>query len=182
MASDDKMHPILQAMVDLDMTTSRGAHNFASAFAQIEAAEDAIQDVAEAHPDKVDLLNSAFMLCRSPIIDKDLPFSLFGTHCRQLLNNIADGIDLDRPTMVEVSIMMVRTADRVPIRQDLSLMVLSDADTMEAYGMEAVPAPETIGDHLWPELRTACRRFYTQAYGKPRSELARKVLNDALLT
>ena len=134
--------------------------------------EEEIARAQHEHPDQADTLFAAFLVCQTPMIPRKEELNpLFRVHARQLLRMIAGGRDVDLPTLPEVSVMAVGIAQVAPPITDLALLVTSDAETMEAYGMEPQPAPKHIGDHLWPELRDACHKAFHSAYGRYRSQI-----------
>ena len=134
--------------------------------------EEEIARAQHERPDQAGTLFTAFLVCQTPMIPRKEDLNpLFRVHARQLLRIIAAGTDVDLPTLPEVSVMAVGIAQVAPPITDLALLVTSDVETMEAYGMEPQPAPRHIGDHLWPELREACRRAFHSAYGQYRSQI-----------
>ena len=118
-----------------------------AALRHMEIAEEEIVKAQQQHPSKAGMLRNSFLACHTPIIPP-LPHldALYRTHVRQLLAMIAAGQDVDRPTLAE------------------------------AYGLEPVPAPPHIGEHLWPALRQACRMVFLSAHGKARSQLLAEAL------
>ena len=134
--------------------------------------EEEIARAQAQHSDKAGMLRAAFRACQTPMIPRhETTDPLFQIHARQLLRMIAAGQDVDLPTIPEVSVMATGIAQVAPPITDLVLLIVSDAETMKAYGMEPQPAPKHIGDHLWPELRQACRKAFQSAYGQYRSEI-----------
>ena len=148
-----------------------------AALRHMEIAEEEITRAQQQHPDKAKVLRHSFLACPTPMIPS-LPHldPLFRTHVRQLLAMIAEGQDVDRPTLAEVSVMTLAVAEKAPPITELVLLVASDHDTAAAYGLEPVPAPPHVGDHLWPELRQACRQVFVSTYGKARSQILAEAL------
>jgi len=168
-------HALTQALGD-DPT----GQALAAALRHMEIAEEEIARAQQQHPDKAGLLRNSFLACPTPMIPS-LPHldPLFRTHVRQLLAMIAAGQDVDRPTLAEVSVMTLAVAEKAPPITELILLVASNHDTAAAYGLEPIPAPPHVGDHLWPELRQACRRVFVSTYGRTRSQLLAEALRSA---
>ena len=148
-----------------------------AALRHMEIAEEEIARAQQQYPDKAGLLRSSFLASPTPMIPS-LPHldPLYRAHVRQLLAMIAEGQDVDRPTLAEVSVMTLAIAEKAPPITELVLLVASDHDTAAAYGLEPVPAPPHVGDHLWPELRQACRKAFVSTYGKTRSQILAEAL------
>ena len=72
--------------------------------------------------------------------------------------------------------MTLAVAEKASPITELVLLVTSDHDTAAAYGLEPIPAPPHVGDHLWPELRQACRKVFVSTYGKARSQILAEAL------
>lgn len=158
-------------LIKLVQETGRGGNLVARALRHVEIAEEEINAAQRRHPDKADVLWNAFLACPTPIIPPNLPETLYRAHVRQFLDTIATGQDVDTPTLAEVSVMTCAISQKAPPITELILMVASDAETAQAYGLEPVPAPDRIGEHLWPLLRQACRKAFTSHCGKPRSQI-----------
>ena len=154
-----------------------GGQALIAALRRMEIAEEEIARAQQQHPDKAGVLRNSFLACHTPIIPP-LPHldPLYRAHVRQLLAMIAEGQDVDRPTLAEVSVMTLAVAEKAPPIIELVLLVASDHDTAAAYGLEPVPAPPHVGDHLWPELRQACRKAFVSTYGKARSQILAEAL------
>ena len=148
-----------------------------AALRHMEIAEEEIVKAQQQHPSKARLLRNSFLACHTPLIPP-LPHldPLYRAHIRQLLAMIAEGQDVDRPTLAEASVMTLAVAEKAPPLTELVLLITSDRDTAEAYGLEPVPAPPHIGEHLWPALRQACRMVFMSAHGKARSQLLAEAL------
>lgn len=147
-------------------------------FAQIEIADRIVREFVAQRPESAATLNAAFRLCASPLVCPGLPPAIFEAHCRQLLRLLLSGEDLDRPTLIEAAVMICKVSEKAPPITDAVLLITGDAETMQAFGLEPVGAPDYIGNHLWPQLRATCRRVYKAAYGKTRSQLMRDFLKE----
>ena len=144
-------------------------------FTQVEIAEEEIKKAQLQYPDKEDVIWDSFPILRSPILDSipsaDVSNTLFRTHCRQLLRYVAEGVDLDRPTLVEAAIIVCKLSESAPVQFELAAMVQSDKETMDAFGLENYAISVEMGDVYWPELTRACVRIYKDHRGESRSKL-----------
>ena len=154
-------------------------------FAQMEVAEEEIAAAKEKWPEKALALDTAFSILNSPIMN-GIPvmtrneakgLELYRVHCRQLLRNIAEGHDVDRLTLMELSIVLaLGSTHTVPPPTELSFLVDGDEETVRAYGAEPLSPREA--DHWWPVLERWCRTIYGRVGLKPRSHTYRKALRE----
>lgn len=152
-----------------------GQAHIPAEFEKMGIVEEEIASAKARYPNQSEVINAMFTVCPSPVLHRK-PISLFRIHVRQFLRNIATGIDPDRPTLMEVAIMCTIGSTYVgPVSTDLVLMFESDAETMEAFGMQAVPAPENIGNHYWPVLTQTLRKVYE---GKTRATMVKECLKQ----
>jgi hypothetical protein len=145
---------------------------------QIGVAERLINEFKAFHADRADLIDAAYLLCRSPIIEEWMSLNVFEVHVRQLLRAVLQGDDLDQPTMAEVAVMTCRASEKAPPDTALALMILGDQETMAAFGQEAQPCPEGTGDHYWPELTRICKKTYRDIMGAERSLLFKRYIAE----
>lgn len=155
-------------------------------FRQMEIVEEEIRRAQKIFPEKSDLIYEAFPVARSPFLENaslmkppscERAEVLFRTHVRQLLRYIGGGIDLDRPTMVEVAVIVAGMSESAPVNSELVSMVMANQETVDAFGgLVQLPSYEGVGENFWTLLTDGCKRAYKSAYSKPRSELFRDAL------
>lgn len=157
-------------------------------FRQMEIVEEEIRRAQKLFPEKSDLIYEAFPIARSPFLENTelmrLPScegasALFRTHVRQLLRNVGGDVDLDRPTMMEVAVIVAKMSEAAPVNSELVSMVMANQETVDAFGgaLGHLPTYENVGEDFWTLLTNGCKQAYKSAYGKPRSELFRDALN-----
>jgi hypothetical protein len=148
-------------------------------FDQVEIAQDAIEKGMREHPERAASIDALFVAMRSPIIGTGKTSTqLFKVHCRQLIAYMVEGIDIDRPTMIEVAVMVCKSSLTAPIKSDLSSMVLGDEGVAEAFGFdEHYPTHPNVGEHYWDDLRRVCIKAYrASAHEMERSKVYLKSL------
>ena len=148
-------------------------------FRRMDIAEQEIKRAMSEWPDHAPVLWRMFKAARSPIVETRMPDSLFRCHVRQFLRNIATGVDPDRPTKVEVAIMVtVGTTHVGPPPSALSRLFLGDDETVAAFGgcIEPLPSLPSEGIEYWPLLTQTCRKAYKAAGGQTRAAIVKEAL------
>jgi hypothetical protein len=79
---------------------------------------------------------------------------------------------------MELSIVVTRGSTYlVPPPSELSQMILSDAETVEAYG-PVEPLPGYPAEHWWPIIEQWGRTIYQAASGETRAAMYKRCLRD----
>jgi len=138
------------------------------------------------------VLFCAFMSCRSPVFQSPMPESLYEVHVRQYLRQIAAGLDPDRPTPTELSVMVsLGSLHTVPPKFEVSRLFHSNRETMlEGYGDAFKndgyltdgfqPYANKMDSLWWQEGADVMRKFYRHnsvsrlTNFKTRSEILRR--------
>ena len=166
------MTPDILAMV----MSKEQATQIGDTLQRIGICEQEIEKAIIAHPEQGKQIWSLFMALRSPHIPGFLhePFRI---HCRQLIRNTLNDMDIDCPTKVEAIIMIsLSSMHTAPPRVDVSQPLLADVETMTAFGMEPTRSSLQIDEGYWAELTRANRKFYKKAVGRTRAEIYKESL------
>ena len=158
-----------------------------AATAKYKLACEIASELKKQYPGKAREIDAAIAACASPIVSNcptvraggALAKAIFAVHCRQFLSNIGNGIDADRPTLVELLIIVTTLhADHNDLPIEISLLVLTDKVTMETFGHDPIPVPEVDfdRDRCWEALASAHRAMYTNCYGYTRSQFYKRAL------
>jgi len=166
------MSEILDVMQDLGLITDKEGGFIANIFRRMEIAEEEIERAQKEWPNKADVVWNTFTICPSPIIPNTAPEKLWRYHYRQLCRMVALGEDLDMPTGIEAACMVVGVANKVPIRFDVVVKILSDFETAEAFNVEEITTSlKNIGAQYDDDFRKAYRRAYKDKNdGKTRAQ------------
>lgn len=152
-------------------------------FDQVFVAEEEIARAKEEWPGKADRLHCAFRALHSPIMEV-APSAMYRVHCRQFLRNLAEGVDLDRPTRPEVAVMVSLGSLHVFPGNELGRFAMTDAETLDAFGgifkkeIRLVSMPREH-EHLWPVVTDWCRKVYRQRVGETRARIYARSLQEA---
>lgn len=147
-------------------------------FAAIEVAEEEIAAAKVAYPDHADAIDNVFAVAYSPAIPVRAPIGLHRTHVRQLCRAVAQGSDLDVPTLVEWACIVGMGSIELAVAPSTNMCVpfMRDAETMAAFGQEAQPYPDHLGAELVEGMKAAYRHAYAAQHWthKPRAEAYRQ--------
>jgi len=152
-------------------------------FRHMAIAEEEIVTAQKLYPQKAKFLHAAWYICRSPIVE-DAPIvqnggsagdKIFRIHCHQMLRYVAEGEPIDRPTRIELGIMVMLGLTYVAPPPD-ALMALfeGDPETVGAFNngkldLEPLMFHPEYGKEYWPEMEQVCKQIYIKKTGHERS-------------
>lgn len=145
------------------------------------------------------VLFCTFLSCRSPVFQPPMPDSLYEVHVRQYLRQVAAGLDPDRPTPTELSVMVTfGCTHTAPPKYEVARLFQSNRETMlEGYagaGFDKdgffterfAPYSQHMGSSWWEEGADTMRKFYRHQVamsvtgGNTRSEILTKSIKGRL--
>ncbi len=166
------MYAHLQTVMSKDLFQQVSA-----TFGLVEVAEQEIEAAMKKWPEKKVVLWRAFSVLHTPALE-GTPTKIWRTHFRQYLRNLAQGLDPDLPTRIEVAVMTVRASTVAPPTRSITDVFTSDQETMAAFGQDSLPTPYPEDQEMWLQEtgKRILRNLYIKTMGETRSKLlAREV-------
>lgn len=156
----------LETVIDIGQ-----AQGIGRTFEWIEIAEQEIERAIVHNPEQGEAIWHLFMAMNSPHIPMHMTVA-FRINCRQLIQNVLSGVEIDCPTMVETAIMVVGASTyTAPPRLDISQPILAHEETMTAFGLKPLRSDLKIDSGDWVELTRVNREFYRRTVGQTRGEI-----------
>lgn len=145
---------------------------FESTFRNVEVAEELIKAKKRRHPDKAELLDSAFLALCTPELLRDKHPKLYEHHVNELLDRVVRGVvglEFSYGTKAEALCAIMGTALQAPLAQDYSALACKlfteifgrMPDTVYSTTPESYPnaADEILSDICRLKLRDPERRL-----------------------